>query len=100
MASSGCSVARAKTKLIAASAYTGPETAKDAVHTEDPGMEKRIGASGAKTKTNHARISTLTAAKTIATRCGVPEPRVVVARVLAFSSALAPRAPMRAPIAA
>jgi hypothetical protein len=97
MASSGCSVARAKTKLIAASAYTGPETAKDAVHTEDPGMEKRIGASGAKTKTNHARISTLTAAKKIATRCGDKEP-LAVARVLAFSSALAPLA--RAPIAA
>jgi len=97
MASSGCSVARLKTKLIAAKTYTGPETAKDAVHTEDPGSEKRIGASGAKTKTNHARISTLNAAKKIVTRCGVPEP-LEVARVLAFSSALAPLA--RAPIAA
>ena len=82
-------MARAKRKLAVASAYTGPETAADAVHTEDPGNENRIGASGANTNTNHARTSTLTAAKKIANplvafctdRNGDPAPsRVILAR--------------------
>ena len=84
-------MARAKRKLAVAIAYTGPETAAHAVHAEDPGNENRIGASGANTNTNHARTSTLIAAKKTANplcaltfctdRDGDPAPsRVVLAR--------------------
>ena len=87
-------MARAKRKLAVASAYTGPETAADAVHTEDPGIENRIGASGANTNTNHARTSTLTAAKKTAnplvTFCTDPGDRVAPSRVVIL--VFAPRA--------